>query len=164
MALAAAILASCAERVTVPPIRDFNTTAYMGKWYEIARLDHPFERGLEQVNATYTANPDGTVNVVNKGFNPASGRWKEARAKAVPTKTPGQFKVYFIPLIGGDYQVAMVNPEYTRALVSGGTKNYLWLLSKTPRITKSQQAEMIRAARQLGYDTEQLIQVAQSSE
>ena len=160
-ALFTVLLSGCAEKVHVPPVANFNTSAYMGKWYEIARLDHSFERGLEHVNATYSANPDGTVNVINRGFNPASGKWKEAHAKAVPTKIPGQFKVYFVPLIGGNYQIAMLNPEYTRAVISGGTKDYLWFLSKTPHITKSERAEMISVAKELGYDTDKLITVPQ---
>lgn len=159
--IAAALLSGCAENVNVPPVPNFDPKSYMGTWYEIARLDHSFERGLEKVNATYSANPDGTFNVVNKGYNPTSKTWEEAKAKAVATNTPGQFKVYFVPFIGGNYEVAMVNPDYTQAVVSGGTKDYLWFLSKTPTISKSDQKKMIQVAQKLGYDTSKLIYVKQ---
>lgn len=151
------LLCGCATSVKVPVISDFNATHYLGRWHEIARLDHIFERGLEQVTAEYTLREDGKIGVINRGFDTKKGEWKEAHAYAVQTRTPNYLKVYFIPLIAGKYRIAYINPTYTLSLVSGGNLSYLWILARTPQITPQELEQMLRLAQKMGYDTSKLI-------
>lgn len=150
-------MTGCGTRVDVPPISDFDLTSYLGKWYEIARLDHKFERDMDFVNAVYTIRSDGKIGVRNRGYNSKRKKWKESTAYAIETGVPGQLKVYFFFLIGGDYKVAFVNKDYTYAVVSGGTTNYLWLLSRNRSVDKATLSKMLRIAENLGYDTSKLI-------
>ncbi len=154
---------SCLARhkVDIPALPDFNAARYMGSWYEIARLNHPFEKGLERVSACYTLRPDGKITVVNRGFAPDPGRWKEAKAIAVQTPVKNFLKVYFVPLFGGRYRVAYVDDDYTLAVVSGGNLRYLWLMARSAHPTPVQIESMLDVARRLGYDTSKLIYPAQ---
>lgn len=144
------------HRVNIPELADFNIQKYMGKWYEIARTDISFERGLEQVYAEYAPGENGRIAVTNRGYSEESQEWQEARAYAVATPVKSHFKVYFFPLIAGNYQVAYVNEDYTLALVSGGTLGYLWILSRTPSISPEQKQQMLSLAKTLGYDVGKL--------
>lgn len=154
-------LTGCGAKVDIQPLQKFDVSRYMGVWYEIARLDHTFEHGLEQVTATYVLNPNGTVGVTNRGYLPSKGKWKSAEAVAKTTSKCGQFKVYFVPLIGGDYQIAYLSDGYSGVVVSGGTRDYLWFLSRTPTISSGEQDMMLQVAKNLGYDTSKLIFVKQ---
>ena len=89
------------SKIHVPELPDFDASRYLGQWYEIARLDHIFERGMQRVVAHYSLRPDGKINVLNRGYLPDKNRWKEAKAIAHPTSVKNFLKVYFIPLIGG---------------------------------------------------------------
>ncbi len=150
-------LASCGTPVSVPVLNDFDLAKYQGKWYETARLDHSFERGMEQVTAEYTPEGENRVKVVNKGYSPEKRKWNRAEAVAVTTKTPNYLKVYFIPLIAGDYRVAWIAPDYSLAVVSGGTTDYLWFLSRKPALKPEEKRKMLKIAQDLGYDTGKLI-------
>ena len=121
----------------VSPVRDFSVKRYLGTWYEIARLDHPFERGLTNVTATYSLRRDGGVRVVNRGWSSKQNRWKKAvgRAYFVDTKTRGHFKVTFFWPFYGSYVIFDLDPNYSIAYVSGDTTRYLWLLSRTPTLS-----------------------------
>ena len=66
----------------IEPVTGFDQERYLGAWYEIARLDHSFERGLSEVTATYSTNPDGSIAVLNRGFDQEEGRWREAEGVA----------------------------------------------------------------------------------
>ena len=88
----------------VSPVTGFDIDQYLGTWYEIARLDHSFERGLEKVTAEYSMRDDGGIKVVNKGFDPKNNRWKETIGKAYFIDDPsvGRLKVSFWgPFYGG---------------------------------------------------------------
>lgn len=137
--------------VDVPALPTFDLPRYLGLWYEIARTDTWFERGLTRVEARYSLCGDGTLRVVNTGFDAARNRWKTARAKGVPGNRPNTFKVYFVPLFYGRYEVAWIDADYSRAFVSGGSLRYAWFLSRTPDLTAGELEELYSHAASLGY-------------
>ena len=151
-------------------VQSVDAKQYLGTWYEIARLDHSFEKGLEQVSANYSANEDGSIKVINRGYNSEKKQWKEAEgiAKFVDsvnadgTQT-GRLKVsFFGPFYGAYDIIALDKPSYKYAMVSGG-KDYLWILARTPELPEAIKQTLITKAKQLGYATENLIEVKQAS-
>lgn len=148
----------------VTPVRDFELARYLGTWYEIARLDHSFERGLEQVTAEYSLREDGGVNVKNRGFSVVDNEWSEADGKAyfVNDSSQGYLKVSFFGPFYGSYIVFELEQDnYQYAFVSGPDLSYLWLLSRTPSVSDEVIADFIEKSRALGFDTEELIMVKQ---
>ena len=146
----------------VQPVDGFEIEKYLGKWYEIARLDHSFERGLERISAEYTLRDDGGVNVVNRGFSLKDKSWKEADGKAyfVAGENSGHLKVSFFGPFYGSYVVFELDDEaYQHAFVSGYNKSYLWLLSRTPDVSDELIARFISRSAELGFDVENLILV-----
>lgn len=150
-------MATNCSRIQSRPISDFNKAKYLGTWNEIGRIDNWFESGLTNVTATYTANHRGYIDVLNMGYNPKTKKWKETKAHAYSTNESGIFKVYFVPFIGGNYEVVCIDPEYQVALVSGGDPDYLWILARQETISKAQLARHIKKAHALGFDTSRLI-------
>lgn len=149
----------------VEPVTDFNLDRYLGKWYEIARLDHSFERGLSRVTAEYSLRPDGGVAVLNRGYSAAKEQWKEARGKAYFVDGPaeGYLKVSFFGPFYGSYVIFELDHEhYQYAFVSGPTTRYLWLLARTPTVAPALLERFVETSRARGFDTNQLIYVAQS--
>lgn len=145
----------------VQPVTGFQVERYLGKWYEIARLDHPFERGLEQVSAEYSLRDDGDLRVLNRGFNTNKQKFEEAegRAKFVGQPDVGQLKVSFFGPFYGGYNVIALDSQYQYALVSGPDRGYLWILSRTPTIPESVKQEYLSIARELGFPVEKLVWV-----
>ena len=143
--------------VKTDPMPDFNLERYLGEWHEIARLENWFERGLSRVLARYDLREDGSISVVNSGYDVRTGERKEACARAVAGDAPNHLKVYFVPLVYGRYEVAFLDENYTRAVVSGGSLNYLWLLSRSPQLKDDELQPMLHCAEKLGYDTSRLI-------
>ena len=149
----------------VTPVNNFSLERYLGQWYEIARLDHTFERGLSQVSAQYSMRQDGGVRVLNRGYSTADEAWEEAEGKAYFVQEPdlGYLKVSFFGPFYGSYIIFELDHEgYQYSLVSGPDKSYLWLLSRTPSISAELQASLLEKARDLGFDTSQLIFVEHS--
>jgi len=145
----------------IEPVTDFELNQYLGTWYEIARLDHKFERGLEQVSATYSLRENGTVNVLNKGYSTRNEKWKEAngRAKFVQDDTTGHLKVSFFGPFYGSYIVFELDENYQHALVAGPDRSYLWLLARTPTIDESLYKSLLDIAVDNGFDVSNLIKV-----
>lgn len=143
--------------IDVPALPGFDLQRYLGRWYEIARTNTWFERGLSRVEAHYSLRSDGCLQVANKGYDAAHGRWKTVTAKGVPGDRPNDFKVYFVPLFYGHYKVAWVDPDYEHAFVSGGSLRYAWLLARTPVLPEARKEEMFSMAEQLGYDRRQFL-------
>jgi apolipoprotein D and lipocalin family protein len=146
------------------PVKDFKVDAYLGKWYEIARLDHSFEQGLTQVTAEYSLRKDGGIKVVNRGYLAAKNEWKEAEGKAyfVDDENEGYLKVSFFGPFYGSYVVfELEKTGYEYAFVSGPNTDYLWLLSRTPKVSDRVKAEFEARAKQYGFNTEKLIYVEQ---
>ena len=149
---------------SVTPVKGFELNRYLGRWYEIARLDHSFEQGLEQVTAEYSLREDGGVTVVNRGFLPAENIWKEAEGKAffVEEPTTGYLKVSFFGPFYGSYVIFELDREkYRYAFVSGPDNSYLWLLARTPTVDKKLLDRFVAQAHQLGFATDKLIYVRQ---
>lgn len=147
----------------VKPVDEFDAKRYLGKWYEIARLDHRFERGLEQVTATYGERDDGGLTVLNRGYDPGKQRWSESEGKAYFTRDnrTAALKVSFFGPFYGGYNVIALDDNYQYALVSGPNRNYLWILSRTPQIPDSVKRRYLYIARNLDFPVESLIWVNQ---
>ena len=147
----------------IEPTSGFELDRYTGKWYEIARLDHRFERGLEQVTAIYSINADGTVRVANRGFLPENNEWKDAVGKArfAGKSNIGHLKVSFFGPFYGSYVIFELDKEnYQYAFVTGN-KNSLWLLSRTPQVSDALKDHFVDTIREFGYNAEELIFVDQ---
>lgn len=160
------LLAGCAS--TRPPpgvtaVSPFDVQRYEGRWYELARLDHVFERGMTDVSASYTAQPDGSVRVVNRGYMPATGQWREAVGRALFTGAPtiGSLKVSFFGPFYGGYHVAALDPDYRWALVLGSDSGYAWILARDRQLPAAQLEAIVARAKALGVDTSALIWVKQ---
>lgn len=158
------LVAGCAS--TGPPpgvtaVTPFDVKRYEGRWYELARLDHAFERGLTDVSATYTLQSDGSVRVVNRGYAPATGQWREAvgRAQFTGAPTTGSLKVSFFGPFYGGYHVAALDPGYRWALVVGPDTRYAWILARDKQMDAAQRDAIVARAQALGVDTSALIWV-----
>ncbi|WP_075182765.1 lipocalin family protein [Pantoea sp. 1.19] len=154
---------------TTPPkgvkvISDFDSQRYLGRWYEIARLNHPFERGLEQVTATYSPRDDGGIKVINRGYNPKKQTWSESEGKAYFTGKPneGALKVSFFGPFYGGYNIIALDDDYQHALICGPNRDYLWILSRTPQLDDKVKAALVEKARQLDFPVDTLIWVKQA--
>jgi len=146
----------------VRPVEDFEVNRYLGKWYEIARLDHSFERGLSNVSAEYSLRGDGGVKVVNRGFSLADNQWDEAVGKAyfVDSENLGYLKVSFFGPFYGSYVVFDLDQEnYQYSFISGPDTSYLWLLARTPQVPAEVMQRFMDQASGLGFDTDNLILV-----
>ncbi len=143
----------------VTPVTDFELARYLGTWHEIARLDHSFERGLAPVTAEYRLREEGGVTVINRGFDVATGQWREARGKAyfVSDSRIGHLKVSFFGPFYGSYGVFELDPGYQYAFISGPSTHYLWLLARTPTVPDAVKARFVERATALGFNTEKLI-------
>lgn len=155
------LLSACVGRPdNIEPVKPFDSAKYLGKWYEIARLDHSFERGLDHVTAEYSLRGDGGLKVVNRGYKSADAVWKESVGKAyfVDKLDEAYLKVSFFGPFYGSYIVFELEPrDYNYALISGPDKSYFWLLSRTPTLDPALQQRLVAKAQSLGFDTSKLI-------
>ena len=142
------------------PYLDLNR--YLGTWYEIARFDHSFERGMDNVTAEYLLRDDGKVDVINSGWK--DGKYKVAEGKArqpEPLTDPAHLEVSFFLFFYSDYNVMMLDDNYQVALVGSGSPKYLWILSRTPAPGTDVLNAVLKEAADRGYDTSKLIWVDQ---
>ncbi|NOT84133.1 MAG: lipocalin [Methylococcaceae bacterium] len=145
-------------------ITGFDVQRYLGTWHEIARLDHRFERGLDSISATYSLREDGGINIVNQGYKSDSGEWTKAEGKAYFVEKPdvGRLKVsFFGPFFGGYNIIALDKKNYAYAMITGPDKDYLWILSRTPQLSKPTLQTLIGQAKAQGFATDKLIFVKQ---
>lgn len=143
-------------------IKELDVERYMGTWYELARFNHRFEKGLVGVTATYSLRDNGKINVVNAGYkNILNGKYSKAKAKArIPNPAePGKLKVYFVPFFGADYYILDIDPDYQWVLVGSSSPNYLWIMSRTPKLPDETLQMIVKRAKARGYDTDALIWV-----
>ena len=146
----------------IQPVTGFDAERYMGKWYEVARLDHRFERGMSNVTAEYALQDDGGVSVVNRGYLAEEGEWKEAVGKAYFVEQPdtAYLKVSFFGPFYGSYVVFDLDKaDYQYAFVSGPDHSYLWLLSREPTVEEAVMTRFLQQAAEAGFDTGALIYV-----
>lgn len=144
------------------PVKNFELLNYLGKWYEIARFDHSFERGLQNVVAEYSLRGDGKVEVINSGWK--DGRFKYAEGKAKQpdeASNPAHLRVSFFLFFYSDYNVLMIDDDYQVALVGSKSPEYLWILSRTPELDPKVTSILLEEAQSRGYDTSKLIWVDQ---
>lgn len=163
LALGACTMLLNACRVTIPKgakaVKPFDTQKYLGKWYEIARMDFKFEKNLSNVTADYTEGDEGMILVRNLGYDKVKLKWKESIGKARSVRDPqeGKLKVSFFGPFYAGYNVIAIDPGYQYALVAGNNLNYLWILSRTPDIPDSVKDDYLHRARELGYQVENLV-------
>ena len=155
------VLSSC---LSVPdgvvPIQNFELNRYLGRWYEVARLDHSFERGLEAVTAEYSLRSDGGIRVINSGrdIETAEIQQAEGRAYFVEDSNIGHLKVSFFGPFYGSYVIFELDQkDYQYAFVAGNTTDYLWLLARTPQVSEGVLSRFKQRASSLGFDTSELI-------
>lgn len=144
----------------IKPVENFEKERYLGKWYEIARLDHRFERGLSQVTAEYSVREDGGIKVLNRGYNESDGEWSEAEGKAyfVKGSDVGHLKVSFFGPFYGSYAVFELDKKnYQYAYITSYNKDYLWFLSRKPTVTNAEKEQFLSRAKELGFDVDALI-------
>ena len=162
-ALAAGIALSLSSCVSIPKgakaVKPFDRDRYLGKWYEIARMDFKFEKNLQQVTANYTLMDDQSIKVDNKGFNSKDQKWKESvgKAKSVGNATEGRLKVSFFGPFYAGYNVIAIDDEYKYALVAGNNLKYLWLLSREKTMPRYMIQRYLSHAKALGYEVEKLV-------
>lgn len=147
----------------IAPVRDFELARYRGTWYEIARLDHRFERGLSNVSAEYSTRPDGALRVANRGWSDADGEWSEAlgRARPVGADDVGHLAVSFFGPFYGSYVIFELDEGYQQAWVTGADRDTLWLLARTPSVPAADLARFRARTQALGFDLSSLIVVDQ---
>jgi apolipoprotein D and lipocalin family protein len=142
----------------------FDVNRYLGVWYEVARLDHRFERGLENVSATYTLRKDGGVDVLNKGYDTKAGEWRQAQGKAYFVEQPdkGRLKVsFFGPFYGGYNIIELDKKAYAYSMITGPDRSYFWILSRTKQLPEATMQALIEQAKALDFATDKLIFVKQ---
>ncbi len=136
-------------------VKSLDLNNYMGRWYEVARFDHSFERGMSNVTAEYTLQPDGMVRVVNRGVR--EGKQHEAIGKAKTTPEAGRLRVSFFMFFYSDYNIMEMAENGEWALVGSRSPKYLWILSRTPKMSQAVISHILQLARERGYDTSELI-------
>lgn len=146
------------------PVTPFDINRYQGKWFEIARLDHSFERGLSNVSANYRLLADGGVEVINRGFDTARNEWREVTGRAlfIGDANRASLKVsFFGPFYGGYHVVALDQQHYRWAMVIGPSRDYLWILARDKQLPDDVREQLMGRARALGIDTQKLMWVEQ---
>lgn len=154
------IIMSCAPTTkSIKTIEGFESEKYLGKWYEIARLDHSFERGLDNVTATYSVKPDGKIKVLNQGIRQdGSNSTAEGKAYVVSgDNNPGELRVSFFWIFYAKYKIIYLDMDYQTAIVTGSRKNYLWILSRKPKLDKTELNKLLEFCKKNGYETDKLI-------
>ena len=164
LAIMTAVVFGCTKLPQgLEPVSGFDADRYLGRWYEIARLDHSFERDLSNVSAEYSKEKDGAIKVVNRGYNEKSGKWKqiEGKARFIGEDSVGSLKVsFFGPFYGGYHIITLDTENYNYAMVAGPSRSYLWILSRTPSMDPEIYLDLTTRAAKMGFDTDNLIKVS----
>ena len=158
---------------------------FLGSWYEVARFDHFFERGMSQTKANYVLRDDGDIDVINTGIKAAiereqsgdysdsaerkqtrpevkNGKPKTAKGLAKLTDIPSLLRVSFFGPFYSDYRVMLVDADYRYMLIGSGSDGYLWILSRMPQLADTDRTTLLAEAKRRGYDTDKLIWVKQN--
>lgn len=155
------------ENMDFSTVEELDLDRYLGTWYEIARFDHSFERGLVGVTANYSYRNDGKIKVLNTGYkNTLDGPYSEAVGKAKqpnPEKEPGKLKVAFFWIFYADYFILELDDDYQWVLIGSSSDKYLWILSRTPQLEQETRDYILKKATERGYDTSKLIWVEQKN-
>lgn len=165
MAMMSVFTSSCqAQKVKVDnsTVKSMDIQNYLGSWFEIARFDHSFERGVYFPKAEYSLNADGTIKVINSGIK--NGKAHMSIGKAKLTDTIGLLRVSFFGPFYSDYRVMMLSDDYSYALVGSKSKNYLWILSRSITVPNDVRKQILDEAGRRGYDVENLMWMDQAKE
>jgi apolipoprotein D and lipocalin family protein len=164
----AALFANCnaqKNQIDKTVVANLDLQKYLGTWYEIARYDHSFERGLVGVTAKYSMREDGKLKVLNSGYkNSLEGEYSEAIGKAKipdPVNDPAKLKVSFFLFFYGDYYVMELDTDYQWAIIGSSSDKYLWILSRKPQMENEMYSELLEKLKKRGYDVSSLIKVEQ---
>lgn len=159
IALLSSSCASIPKNATA--VHNFEVNRYLGSWYEISRFDYRFEKDLDNVAAQYRLNDNGTIKVINSGYNLKKNEWKSTKgeAKFKKNKSIAEIKVSFFKPFYSGYNVVAIDKEYKYALVAGRNLNYLWILSREKTIPENIKKEYLSLAQKIGYDTSKLVWV-----
>ncbi|MBM3342008.1 MAG: lipocalin [Betaproteobacteria bacterium] len=167
--LLALLLGLAACSTTAPEgmtaVTPFDINRYQGRWYEIARMDHSFERGLSDVTANYRLKPDGRIEVLNRGYNTRRNAWRQVVGHAVFSGAADRASLkvsFFGPFHGGYHVVALDQQDYRWAMVVGPSRSYFWILAREKQLPSKIRERLLEKARRLGIDTTALIWVAQT--
>lgn len=161
--IAISIMLSSLSCATIPKgveaVTPFNKERFLGKWYEIARIDFRFERDLNNTTAEYSLKSDGTIKVENRGYNTKKEKWEQAigKAKFVGNDNIAMLKVSFFGPFYSGYNVLAIDPEYKYALIGGSSYKYLWILSRDKSIPEEVKSRYVKFATQLGYHASELL-------
>ena len=156
-------IVACSKDFDNSTVKEFDLSRYLGVWYEVARYDHSFEKGMDNTMAQYVLQDDGTVVVLNTGWKDGEFKLAEGKAKYPdPTGEPGALRVSFFWFFYSDYNVMIVDEDYQISLVGSKAEKYLWILSRTPVPDPALLEMVINEAERRGYDTSELIWVDQS--
>lgn len=146
-------------------VKELDINKYLGVWYEIARFNHSFEKGLEGVTATYSLREDGKIKVLNSGYKGSlDGEYSEAIGKAKipnPKTDPAKLKVSFFWIFYGDYYVFELDKDYQWAVIGSSSDKYLWILSRSPHMDELQYKTILENLKKRGYDISKLLKVKQ---
>ena len=158
------VITGCRSTSKLEVVTDFEADRYLGVWYEAARMPHRFEKNLSSVSAAYSFNEDGTIKVLNRGFNDKKLQWEEIEgvAKFKADSEQGWLKVSFFKPFYASYKIIHLNSTYTEAIVTGPSYGYLWILVRDPSLAEADVNKLIAKADDFGFDTENLIIVDQS--
>ncbi|UTA46992.1 lipocalin family protein [Simiduia sp. 21SJ11W-1] len=148
----------------IEPVANLDADRYLGKWYEVARLDHRFERGLSRVSAEYSPRDDGGINVLNRGYDDQEQAWQSAKGRAyfVQNDSLGHLKVSFFGPFYASYVIFYLDADYRYAFVSGHNRDYLWFLSREPQVPEALKQQFLQKVTELGFDASALIWVPQA--
>lgn len=155
---------SCSSTVKpdkATPITNFKVDHYLGTWYEIARFDFRFEKDLDNTSAQYSLNEDGSIKVLNSGFNYVEKQWKKAdgKAKFREDESTAALKVSFFGPFYSGYNVIALDEDYKYALIAGKNLDCLWILSREKTLPEDVKVKYLEIAKEVGYDTSRLIWV-----
>ncbi|MEJ2880769.1 lipocalin family protein [Pedobacter sp. GR22-6] len=165
---AGAIALNAACKVSIPKgaraVKPFDGDKYLGKWFEIARMDFKFEKNLSNVSARYTAGEEGLIQVENRGYDVLKKKWKQSNGKAKFVRDPqeGRLKVSFFGPFYAGYNVIAIDEAYKYALVVGNDLRYIWILSREKSVPDSIKSTYLNKAAELGYDVGQLVWTSQT--
>lgn len=158
-----AIMISLSSCSTIPKgavaVNSFDKAKYLGKWYEIARLDFKFEKDLNHTTAEYSLDKKGNIRVKNKGYNTKKEKWKQAigKAKFVGEEDVAMLKVSFFGPFYAGYNVIAIDPDYKYALIAGKNLNYLWILSRDTTIPDDIKDKYLKIASEIGFTISNLL-------
>lgn len=143
-------------------VKSLDITRFMGKWYEIARYEHRFEKGMSHVTATYTLKEDGRIEVLNEGISNGERKEAKGRAKQPDPNDPGKLKVSFFLWFYSDYYILELDKDYKYVVIGSSSDKYLWIMSREKTLPNDIISKLLNNLQQRGYDTMKLLFIDQN--